>query len=64
MPEGYLTVCEGVISSTGTPVIKKNTSNTDKRITKEKMVQESKKSWAPNENIVQNHLNIALLNVI
>ena len=36
MPEGYLTFCEGVISSTGTPVIKKNTSNTDKRITNEK----------------------------
>ena len=29
--EGYLTFCEGVISSTGTPVIKKNTSNTDKK---------------------------------
>ena len=36
MPEGYLTFCEGVILSTGTPVIKKNTSNTDKRITNEK----------------------------
>ena len=34
--EGYLTFCEGVISSTGTPVIKKNTSNTDKKITNEK----------------------------
>ena len=34
MPEGYLTFCEGVISSTGKPVIKKNTSNTDKRIKK------------------------------
>ena len=43
-PEGYLTFCEGVISSTGTPVIKKNMSNTDKRITNEKkMAQESKK---------------------
>ena len=42
--EGYLTFCEGVISSTGTPVIKKNTSNTDKKITNEKKkVQESKK---------------------
>ena len=28
MTEGYLTFCEGVISSTGKPVIKKNTSNT------------------------------------
>ena len=28
--------CEGVISSTGTPVIKKNTSNTDKKIANEK----------------------------
>ena len=36
LPEGYLTFCEGVISSTGTPVIKKNTSNTNKRITNEK----------------------------
>ena len=36
MPEGYLTFCEGVISSTGKPVIKKNMSNTDKRITNEK----------------------------
>ena len=44
MPEGYLTFFEGVISSTGKPVIKKNTSNTDKRITNEKkMVQENKK---------------------
>ena len=43
MPEGYLTFCEGVILLTGTPVIKKNMSNTDKRITNEKMVQESKK---------------------
>ena len=43
MPEGYLTFCEGVISSTGTPVIRKNKSNTDKRITSEKMAQESKK---------------------
>ena len=43
MPEGYLTFCDGVISSTGTPVIKKNTCNTDKRITNDKMVQESKK---------------------
>ena len=34
MPEGYLTFCEGVISSTETPV-------TDKRITKK--VQERKK---------------------
>ena len=43
--EGYLTFCEGVISSTGTPVIKKNTSNTDKKITNEKkMVQESNKN--------------------
>ena len=32
MPEAYLTFCEGVISSTERPVIKKNTSNTDKRI--------------------------------
>ena len=36
MPRGYLTICEGVISSTGTPVIKKNMSNTVKRITNEK----------------------------
>ena len=36
MPEGYLTFCEGVISSTGKPVIKKNTSNTDKKNTNEK----------------------------
>ena len=45
MLEGYLTFCEGMISSTGKPVIKKNTSNTDKRITneKKKMVQENKK---------------------
>ena len=28
--------CAGVISSTGTPVIKKNTSNTDKKIPTEK----------------------------
>ena len=42
-PEGYLTFCEGVISSTRKQVIKKNTSNTDKRITDEKMVQENKK---------------------
>ena len=28
--------CEGVISSTGMPVIKKNTFNTDKKITNEK----------------------------
>ena len=34
--DGYLTFCEGVISSTGTPVIKKNTSNADKKITNEK----------------------------
>ena len=34
--EGYLSFCEGVISSTGTLVIKKNTSNTDKKITNEK----------------------------
>ena len=43
--EGYLTFCEGVISSTGTPVVKKNTSNTDKKITNEKkMAQESNKN--------------------
>ena len=34
MPEGYLTFCEGVISSTGTPVIRKirltQIRNTDK----------------------------------
>ena len=36
MPEGYLTFSEGVISSTGKPVIKQNTSNTDKRITNDK----------------------------
>ena len=42
MPAGYLTFCEGIISSTGTPVIK-NTSNTDKTITNEKIIQESKK---------------------
>ena len=36
MPEGYLTFCEDVISSTGMTVRKKNKSNTDKRITNEK----------------------------
>ena len=35
MPEGYLTFCEGVILSTGASVMRKNTSNTDKRITNE-----------------------------
>ena len=40
MPEGYLTFCEGVISSTGTPVIKRNTSDTDKRVTNKTEKQE------------------------
>ena len=44
MPEGYLTFCEGVISSTGMPVIKKNTSLTQiKESQTKKIVQESKK---------------------
>ena len=43
MPEGYLTFCEGVISSTGKTVIKKNTSTTDKRITNEKYGTRNKK---------------------
>ena len=45
MPEGYLTFCEGVISSTGKPVIKKNTSNITqiKESQTKKMVQENKK---------------------
>ena len=43
MPEGYLTFCEGVISSTGTPIIKKNTLTQIKESQTKKLVQESKK---------------------
>ena len=48
IPKGYLS-CEGVISTKGMPVIKKNTSNTVKRITNEKngtRKQEMCFSWA------------------